>query len=49
MLAHDCCGARIDLKKGGVAAIRIRARDNGELLVLLRPREIAVLAGSERG
>jgi len=34
-VVHDLTGARIELKKGGVAGIRDR-----ELLVLLRPREI---------
>lgn len=43
MLAHHYCGARIDLKKGGIAALRIRA-GGGELAVLLRPREIAAIA-----
>jgi phosphohistidine phosphatase len=33
-------GARIDLKKGGIAAI-----DGGELVVLLRPAEIDRIAG----
>jgi phosphohistidine phosphatase len=32
---HDLSGARAELKKGGVAAIR-----EGELILLLRPREI---------
>jgi phosphohistidine phosphatase len=40
-LVHDFTGGRIDLKKGGIAAIRVTP---GELLVVLRPREIEVLA-----
>jgi phosphohistidine phosphatase len=35
-VVYDLTGARIDLKKGGMAALR---RD--ELIVLLRPRELA--------
>ena len=35
--------ARIDFKKGGVAAVRAE-RASGELLVLLRPRELESLA-----
>lgn len=36
----DLTGARIELKKGGVAGIRLRGRSRGELLALLRPREL---------
>jgi phosphohistidine phosphatase len=39
----DLTGARIDFKKGGVAGIRMSA-GRGELLVLLRPRELESLA-----
>lgn len=38
-VVHDFTGARIDLKKGGVAGLRV-AGTAGELLVLLRPREL---------
>ena len=38
-VVHDLTGARIDLKKGGVAAVRLDGRQ-GELVVLLRPREL---------
>ena len=38
-VAHDLTGARINLKKGGVAGIRLDGR-RGELIVLLRPREL---------
>jgi len=42
-VVHDLTGARVDFKKGGVAAVRI---DGGrsELLALLRPRELESLA-----
>jgi phosphohistidine phosphatase len=41
---HDLTGGRVDLKKGGVAAVEIE-RGSGELIVLLRPRELETLAG----
>jgi phosphohistidine phosphatase len=42
-VVHDFTGGRIDFKKGGVAAVRVE-RTGGELLVLLRPRELETLA-----
>ena len=39
----DLTGARIDFKKGGVAAVRMTA-GRGELLALMRPRELESLA-----
>jgi phosphohistidine phosphatase len=39
----DLTGARIDFKKGGVAAVRMSG-GRGELLALLRPRELESLA-----
>jgi phosphohistidine phosphatase len=42
-VVHDLTGARVDFKKGGVAAVRVE-RSAGELLVLLRPRELETLA-----
>jgi phosphohistidine phosphatase len=36
---HDLTGARAELKKGGIAGMRLDAT-RGELLVLLRPREL---------
>jgi phosphohistidine phosphatase len=39
----DLTGGRIDLKKGGIAAVRVE-RAAGELLVLMRPRELESLA-----
>jgi phosphohistidine phosphatase len=44
-VVHDLTGARIDFKKGGVAAVRAE-RTSCELLVLLRPRELESLARS---
>jgi phosphohistidine phosphatase len=41
----DLTGARIDLKKGGVAAVRVGGTQ-AELLALLRPRELESLAVS---
>jgi len=38
----DLVGGRIDLKKGGVAAVRLDA-SRAELIVLLRPREVESL------
>jgi phosphohistidine phosphatase len=43
-LVADLSGARIDMKKGGVAALRLDG-SRGELLALLRPRELSVIAG----
>ena len=40
-VVHDLTGARVDFKKGGVAAVH-----DGELIVLLRPRELESLARS---
>ena len=37
---HSLTGAQVRMKKGGVAGI-----DRGELMVLLRPRELKILAG----
>ncbi|HEX2085224.1 MAG TPA: phosphoglycerate mutase family protein [Solirubrobacteraceae bacterium] len=41
---HDLTGARIDLKKGGVAGVRIEG-GSAELVALLRPRELDRIAG----
>jgi phosphohistidine phosphatase len=43
-VVHDLTGGRIELKKGGVAALRLDGT-RAELLVLLRPRELETLAG----
>jgi phosphohistidine phosphatase len=39
----DLTGVRADVKKGGVAAVRLEGA-GGELLVLVRPRELAAIA-----
>lgn len=39
----ELTGARIDLKKGGLAVVRLEG-GGGELVVLLRPRELALIA-----
>jgi len=44
-VVHDLTGGRIDFKKGGVAAVEV-GRGSGQLLVLLRPRELESLARS---
>ncbi|WP_051323758.1 SixA phosphatase family protein [Candidatus Solirubrobacter pratensis] len=43
-VVHDFTGSRLDFKKGGVAGLRAE-RAGGELLVLLRPRELEAIAG----
>lgn len=43
-LVYDLCGARVDFKKGGVAAMRMEGTAAAELIVLLRPRELAAIA-----
>jgi phosphohistidine phosphatase len=47
-VVHDLTGARVDFKKGGIAAVHVE-RSGGELLVLLRPRELESLARSGGG
>jgi len=42
-VVHDLTGARVDMKKGGVAGIRLAGAET-ELIVLLRPRELEALA-----
>jgi phosphohistidine phosphatase len=43
-VVHDLTGGRVDFKKGGVVAVHAR-RARGELLLVLRPRELESLAG----
>jgi phosphohistidine phosphatase len=43
-VVHDLTGGDVDMKKGAVAGVRMRGRRRGELLVLLRPREISLIA-----
>jgi phosphohistidine phosphatase len=40
----ELTGARIDLKKSGLAVVKMEG-PSGELLMLLRPRELALIAG----
>lgn len=40
---YDLTGARVDLHKGAVAGVRLR-RGEGELIALLQPRTLALLA-----
>jgi phosphohistidine phosphatase len=47
-VAGDLTGARPDLKKGGLAIVRLEGA-GGELAVLLRPRELALIAGGVGG
>jgi phosphohistidine phosphatase len=42
-VVYDLTGARVDFKKGGVAAVRIGG-GSAELLALLRPRELESIA-----
>ena len=44
-VVHDLTGARIELKKGGVAGVRLDG-GSGELLSLLRPRELDRICGT---
>jgi phosphohistidine phosphatase len=41
---HDMTGARVHLRKGGIAAVRA-----GELVVLLTPKELAAIAANGAG
>jgi phosphohistidine phosphatase len=43
-VVYDLAGGRIDLKKGGIAAIRLDGT-RGVLIALLRPRELDRIAG----
>jgi phosphohistidine phosphatase len=44
-VVHDVTGARVELKKGGLAGVRFDSGRHGKLLVLLRPRELHPIAG----
>jgi phosphohistidine phosphatase len=43
-IVAELTGGRIDLKKGGLAVVRLEGV-RGELAVLMRPRELALIAG----
>jgi phosphohistidine phosphatase len=42
-VVHDLTGGRVDLKKGGIAAVRV-ARGSSELISLMRPKDLESLA-----
>ena len=42
---RDLTNGRVDMKKGGVAAVRVERR-TGELLVVLRPAELRAISPS---
>lgn len=44
-VVHDLTGARVDMKKGGVAVVRLDG-SRGELAVLLRPRELRAIVSA---
>jgi phosphohistidine phosphatase len=44
-VVHDLTGGRIDMKKGGIAAVRMDGT-RGDLVILLRPREIDRIVGT---
>jgi phosphohistidine phosphatase len=44
MLAGALTGGRVDLKKGGLAVLRLDGA-SAELAILMRPREIGLIAG----
>jgi len=44
----DLTGGRVDLKKGGLAVVRLEGV-GGELAVLMRPRELALIAAAPLG
>jgi phosphohistidine phosphatase len=45
-IVYELTGARVDFKKGGVAGIRLNGASCGELVVLLRPRELDRIAAT---
>ena len=47
-LVGELTGGRADVKKGGLAVLRLEGA-GGELMVLMRPRELALIAGVPPG
>jgi phosphohistidine phosphatase len=45
-VVYDLTGGRVDFKKGGLAAVRLDG-SRGELIVLLRPRELTRICGDD--
>jgi phosphohistidine phosphatase len=48
LVVAELSGARVDLKKGGLAVLRLEGA-GGDLVALLRPRELALMAGVPAG
>jgi len=48
-VVSEITGARIDLKKGGLAAVRLERGAGGELILVMRPRELGAIAGVPAG
>ena len=44
-VVHDLTGARVDMKKGGIAGVRLEGARRGMLIALMRPRELARIVG----
>ena len=44
-VVHDLTGGRVDLKKGGIAGVRLEG-GRGDLIALLRPRELDRIGAS---
>jgi phosphohistidine phosphatase len=44
-MAGQLTGGQIDLKKGGLAVVRLEGSADCELAILMRPRELALIAG----
>ena len=44
-VVYELTGGRIDMKKGGIAGVRVDST-RGEIVVVLRPREIDRIAGA---
>ena len=47
-VAGEISGGRVDVKKGGLAVLRLDGA-SGELVVVMRPRELALIAGGAGG
>ena len=47
-VAGEITGGRVDVKKGGLVVLRLEG-PGGELVVVMRPRELALLAGGAGG
>ena len=44
----ELAGGRVDVKKGGLAVVRLEGA-SGELVILMRPRELALISGVPLG